>query len=284
MSPSKVPPKRGKGGSVKRVVLLAIVLSVLCMALGWNPFGGNDSGSDGTQRLGSLKRHMPLLLTRRGSGGGGNAWGHRADTLGVVAPALEDDAGAAELEGVGAEQETESATAETIESAHAIAAAGVDATAAAAAEGSDASSASDGVTAGSAHSAAVRGEPTDEELEAAIREAMDALASKNRARARDALMALGPRAHRVELWKVGGPHIVPVLATSFTTQCTSGHHLIHHIEYRCSPRLPPHRIPVLAVSSTTQCTGARHVVHCKAYHCSQPLPPHNVRCVRASVR
>ena len=218
MAPSKAPPKRGtKGASVKKVVLLASILSVLCMALRWNPFGENNPAL-GTRRL-SLKLHMPGLLTRRGGGGGGDAWGRRADTLRVAAPALEDDAGAADLEGVGAEQDThQSATAESIESAQ-HAEGSHDAPAAIASDHG-----TSGATAHTAHSTTTaRGEASDEELEGAIREAMDALSHKDRARARDALMVLGPRP--ASMWKVGG-------GTAAIHRKTVAPHLIQRMTYR----------------------------------------------------
>jgi hypothetical protein len=33
-------------------------------------------------------------------------------------------------------------------------------------------------------------------------------------------------------------------------------HVIHHLEYLCSPCHPPRNVPVLATSSTAKCTGA----------------------------
>jgi len=55
-------------------------------------------------------------------------------------------------------------------------------------------------------------------------------------------------------------HSVPVLAVSFTAQCTGARCVIHHIVYRCSLCHPPHSVPVLATSSTT-CAGARLFIH-----------------------
>ena len=43
-------------------------------------------------------------------------------------------------------------------------------------------------------------------------------------------------------------------------QVDDARHVIHHEQYRCTPRHPPHNISVIATSSTSQCTG-RHVIH-----------------------
>jgi hypothetical protein len=47
------------------------------------------------------------------------------------------------------------------------------------------------------------------------------------------------------------PQSVPLLAMSFTTECTVSRHVIHHIVSWCSPRHPPHSFLVLATSATT---------------------------------